>query len=150
MGFPEQAPESLCQHLRSIKLGLMEVGEELTRRGHEVTVVSPHRYKKGPISSIGSSSLSSLSLLSSFHIIIIINYIITIYITMLDIPNIKSTPWDHRHRDKVRVPGLRQQDDRRDVEFWQSPYPWLQTCQLYSYYLHTYMTWDLLLRPKTW
>ena len=26
----------------------MEVGEELARRGHQVTVVSPHKYKKVP------------------------------------------------------------------------------------------------------
>ena len=26
----------------------MEVGEELARRGHQVTVVSPHQYKKVP------------------------------------------------------------------------------------------------------
>ena len=26
----------------------MEVGEELARRGHEVTVISPHRYKAVP------------------------------------------------------------------------------------------------------
>ena len=24
----------------------MEVGEELARRGHQVTVISPHKYKK--------------------------------------------------------------------------------------------------------
>ena len=33
---------------RSVKIGLMGAGEELARRGHEVTVVSPHRYKKVP------------------------------------------------------------------------------------------------------
>ena len=33
---------------RSVKIGVMEVGEELARRGHEVTVVSPHKYKKVP------------------------------------------------------------------------------------------------------
>ena len=33
---------------RSVKIGLMGVGEELGRRGHEVTVVSPHSYKKVP------------------------------------------------------------------------------------------------------
>ena len=33
---------------RSVKIGLMEVGEGLARRGHEVTVVSPHKYKKVP------------------------------------------------------------------------------------------------------
>ena len=27
---------------------MMEVGEELARRGHQVTVVSPQRYKKVP------------------------------------------------------------------------------------------------------
>ena len=33
---------------RSHKIGLMEVGEELGRRGHQVTVVSPQRYKTVP------------------------------------------------------------------------------------------------------
>ena len=33
---------------RSHKIGLMEVGEELGRRGHQVTVVSPQRYKAVP------------------------------------------------------------------------------------------------------
>ena len=33
---------------RSVKIGLMGVGEELGRRGHQVTVVSPHAYKKVP------------------------------------------------------------------------------------------------------
>ena len=33
---------------KSVKIGLMEVGEGLARRGHEVTVVSPHKYKKVP------------------------------------------------------------------------------------------------------
>ena len=27
---------------------MMEAGEELARRGHEVTVISPHRYKAVP------------------------------------------------------------------------------------------------------
>ena len=27
---------------------MMEVGEELARRGHEVTVISPHKYKSVP------------------------------------------------------------------------------------------------------
>ena len=31
-----------------MKIGLMGVGEELGRRGHQVTVVSPHSYKKVP------------------------------------------------------------------------------------------------------
>ena len=35
-------------HFRSVKIGVMEVGEELARRGHQVTVVSPHKYKKVP------------------------------------------------------------------------------------------------------
>ena len=35
-------------HCRSVKIGVMEVGEELARRGHQVTVVSPHKYKKVP------------------------------------------------------------------------------------------------------
>ena len=34
--------------VRSVKIGLMGVGEELGRRGHQVTVVSPHSYKKVP------------------------------------------------------------------------------------------------------
>ena len=34
--------------LRSVKIGVMEAGEELARRGHEVTVISPHKYKKLP------------------------------------------------------------------------------------------------------
>jgi len=33
---------------KSVKIGVMEVGEELARRGHEVTVISPHPYKKVP------------------------------------------------------------------------------------------------------
>ena len=33
---------------RSVKIGVMEAGEELARRGHEVTVISPHKYKKVP------------------------------------------------------------------------------------------------------
>ena len=33
---------------KSVKIGLMEVGEGLARRGHRVTVVSPHKYKKVP------------------------------------------------------------------------------------------------------
>ena len=33
---------------RSVKIGVMEAGEELARRGHQVTVVSPHKYKKVP------------------------------------------------------------------------------------------------------
>merc|ERR1711936_1317380 len=33
---------------KSVKIGLMAVGEELGRRGHQVTVVSPHAYKKVP------------------------------------------------------------------------------------------------------
>ena len=33
---------------RSAKIGVMEVGEELGRRGHEVSVVSPHKYKTVP------------------------------------------------------------------------------------------------------
>ena len=35
-------------NFRSVKIGVMEVGEELARRGHEVTVVSPHKYKSVP------------------------------------------------------------------------------------------------------
>ena len=38
----------LTCNTRSHKIGLMEVGEELGRRGHQVTVVSPQRYKKVP------------------------------------------------------------------------------------------------------
>ena len=34
--------------IRSVKIGVMEVGEELARRGHAVTVISPHRYKAVP------------------------------------------------------------------------------------------------------
>ena len=34
--------------VRSVKIGVMEVGEELARRGHEVTVISPHKYKEVP------------------------------------------------------------------------------------------------------
>ena len=34
--------------VRSVKIGVMEVGEELARRGHEVTVISPHKYKAVP------------------------------------------------------------------------------------------------------
>ena len=37
-----------CEVFRSVKIGLMGVGEELGRRGHQVTVVSPHAYKKVP------------------------------------------------------------------------------------------------------
>jgi len=33
---------------KSVKIGLMGAGEELARRGHSVTVVSPHSYKKVP------------------------------------------------------------------------------------------------------
>ena len=33
---------------RSVKIGVMEAGEELARRGHEVTVISPHKYKEVP------------------------------------------------------------------------------------------------------
>ena len=38
----------MYQNFRSVKIGVMEVGEELARRGHEVTVISPHPYKKVP------------------------------------------------------------------------------------------------------
>ena len=34
--------------VRSVKIGVMGVGEELARRGHEVTVISPHKYKEVP------------------------------------------------------------------------------------------------------
>ena len=33
---------------RSVKIGVMTVGEELARRGHQVTVVSSHPYKTVP------------------------------------------------------------------------------------------------------
>ena len=38
----------LYRSAKSVKIGLMEVGEGLAKRGHEVTVVSPHKYKRVP------------------------------------------------------------------------------------------------------
>ena len=45
---PQAAPKILHFILRSVKIGVMEVGEELARRGHQVTVISPHKYKEVP------------------------------------------------------------------------------------------------------